>query len=399
MADPRISGASPTSAQALQLLQKAAEEEQLIQIESSQDLEQWCDLDAFNPMAMMRRFRPLDEFKEVHHNEHLEEEARLQKEEKVAEIEKPDDAAARFQRDNDELQSKTLLILRSRLSSKDSPDDVLRKVLEAYPDPALADEAMEFLLQTSDPALGSIILLAREKLNIRFDAEIKAGKNMGAQAREFSKEGLGSPTSLRDMYRDITHNPRDPLNLFDELSDKFPYDKLRTVIKFLLHSLGSDLRSKGPSISRAELVRLIDETRSLQGILGIYRFFQLRMKLIERQFASYDVTFPNRLQFEALSKQLVKFLAERFMSPEKILQSARQLGISEEAIAQIIVFTQMREALKQISPRYFRNPKHRDELFQIFLKTLDELEGELAEEEEIDLENHKKKKKKDDGSL
>ena len=393
MTDPRISGATPISAQALQTLQKAAEQEELQQIESDEDLEQWCDLDAFNPMAMMRRFRPLDEFKDIHHEEHLEEEAKVLKEEKVVQVEKPDDTAARFQRNNDELQSKTLLILRSRISTKDSPDDILKKVMEAYPDPALADEALEFLLLTSDPAMGSILLLAREKLNMRFDAEIKAGRNMGAQAREFSKEGLGSPTTLRDMYRDITRNPRDPLVLFDELSDKFSYDKLKTVIKFLLHSLGSDLRSKGPSISRPELVRLIDETRSLQGVLGIYRFFQQRIKLIQRQFASYEVSFPNRLQFEILAKQLVKFLAERFMSPEKILQSARQLGISEETIAQIIVFTQMREALKQISPKYFRNPKQRDELFQIFIKTLEELESELGEEEQNELEDQTKKKK------
>jgi len=398
MADPRISGSTPVSAQALQMLQKAAEEQDLQQIESDQDLEQWCNMDAFNPMVMMRRFRPLDEFKEAHHEEYLEEQARVEKEEKVVEVEKPDDAAARFQRNNDELQAKTLLILRSYISSKDSPDDILKKVMQAYPDPALADEAMEFLLQTSDPALGAIILLAREKLNMRFDAEIKAGRNMGAQAREFSKEGLGTPASLRDMYRDITQNPRDPLLLFDELSDKFSYEKLKSVIKFLLHSLGSDFRSKGPSISRPELVRLIDETRSLQGILGIYRFFQQRIRLMQRQFASYDVSFPNRLQFEMLAKQLVKFLAERFMSPEKILQSARQLGISEEAIAQIIVFTQMREALKQISPKYFRNPKQRDELFQMFLKTLEELESELDEEEQNELENQTKKKK-DDGSL
>jgi type III secretion protein W len=397
MADPRVSGATPLSAAALQNLQKAVQEQEILQIESDQDLEQWCDMEAFNPMAMMRRFRPLDEFKEVHHEEYLEEKERLEKEEKVAEVEKVEDAATRFQRDNEELQSKTLLILRSRISSNDSPDDVLKKVLEAYPDPALADEAFEFLLQTADPATGAIILLARERLGKRFDAEIKAGRNMGAQAREFSKQGLGSPTSLRDLYRDITANPREPVILFDELSDKFNYEKLRTVIKFLLHSLGSDLKSKGPSISRPELVRLIDETRSLQGILGIYRFFQSRMKLIQRQFASYDVTFPNRIHFETLAKQLVKFLTERFMSPEKILQASRLFGISEEAIAQIIVFSQMRDALKQISPRYFRNPKQRDELFQTFLKTLEELEGELEEEEQEELQKQiKKKKEKND---
>ncbi len=118
------------------------------------------------------------------------------------------------------------------------------------------------------------------------------------------------------------------------------------------------------------------------------------MKLIQRQFASYDVAVPGSLKFEVLAKQLVKFLAERFMSPEKILQSARQLGISEEAIAQIIVFSQMRDALKHIAPRYFRNPKHRDDLHQIFLKTLEDLESEIEEESQKQLEDEKKKKKK-----
>lgn len=79
------------------------------------------------------------------------------------------------------------------------------------------------------------------------------------------------------------------------------------------------------------------------------------------------------------------------MSPEKILQTARLLGISEEVIAQIIVFTQMREALRHISPRYYRNPKHREELSQAFFSALDELEDQLEEENE---ETEKKKKKK-----
>ena len=394
MADPRVSGATPISTQSLQNLQKAAETEALQQIESEEDLEQWCDLDAFNPMAMMRRFRPLDEFKEVHHEEHIEEENKVEKGQKVMEVEKVEESATRFQRNNYELQAKSLLILRSRITAKDTPDEVIVKVLQAYPDPALADEAMDFLLETADPETASTIRLAKEQFSQRFDREIKSGRNMGAQAREFSKEGLGSPTSLRDLYRDITLTPREPLKLFEELSDKFPFDKLKTSIQFLLHSLGSDLRSKGSSISRPELVRLIDETRSLQGILGIYRFFKSRMGLIMRQFDSYDISFPNRLQFDVLSKQFVKFLAERFMSPEKILQAARLLGISEEAIAQIIIFTQMRDALRHISPRYYRNPKHREELQQAFLAALEELENQLEEEEEEMQDKEKKKKKK-----
>ena len=64
---------------------------------------------------------------------------------KSSNIEKVEDAASRFHRNNYELQAKTLLILRARITAKDTPDEALQKVLEAYPDPALADEALDFL--------------------------------------------------------------------------------------------------------------------------------------------------------------------------------------------------------------------------------------------------------------
>ena len=112
---------------------------------------------------------------------------------------------------------------------------------------------------------------AKEFLNASFKREIVAGRNINLQAQTFSKEGLGSPTALRDMYRDITGNPRTPHTLFDELTAKFSYDSMRMVIRFLLHSLGADLKSKGPSITRPELMRLMEETQILQAI----RSFQI----------------------------------------------------------------------------------------------------------------------------
>ena len=67
MTDPRIAGAQPINAQSLQALQAAVNSEELQWVESDEDFDQWCDLNAFNPMAMMRRFRPVEEFIEVHH--------------------------------------------------------------------------------------------------------------------------------------------------------------------------------------------------------------------------------------------------------------------------------------------------------------------------------------------
>jgi type III secretion protein W len=371
--DHPISRSAPVNLQAIRQLQQMVEEEEIMQVESEdpQDVET-------SPFAIYQRFQPLQELKAAKKTE----EKQAVQEKKILAPEEVDEAAGRFQKNNEELKAKTLLILRSSVTSDDSPEEILNKVMRVYPDHALADEALDFLVETTDGSLEKTLKIAKEELNRTFEREIKAGRNIGVQSREFAKEGLGTPTTLRDMYRDITGNPREALKLFEELTEKFQYDKLKTAITFLLHSLGSDLKSKGPSISRAELVRLIDETRSLQGILGIFRFFQSRMQMMQRQFNSYDLLYPSRLTFEVLAKTFVKMLAERYMNADKVLQFARLLGLSEEAAAQLIIMTQYRDAIKQIAPRYYRNQIHRDELTKAVLEALEKIEDELEEEEE-----------------
>ena len=349
--------------------------------ESEQDLnnlaETYDNTSGLNPIYRMRQFRDLEEFrKSSAQKKEKTEEVRL------LEVEAIEELANEFERKNYELNAKTLLILKERIKAGDSSDEILEKLNSIYPDPALADEALDFLLETTDPDLLDQLKETKEKLNTVYGREVKAGRNMGAQAREFAKEGLGSPTSLRDLYRDITGTMRDALKLFSELSEKFPFDKMKSVITFLLHSLGNDLKAKGPSIPRGELKKLVDDIRSLQGILGVFRFFQSRMQLILRQFATHALLFPERIDYEVLAKAFIRLLQERYMSPEKIRQTAQQLGISEEILAQIIIYNQMRDAIRQIAPRYYRNQQHKEELNKSFIDLLDKLEDELEEEEE-----------------
>lgn len=384
MPDPHISRALQVNLASIQSLQKEAEADMCMQEDSESSLSDYMDYSVFNPMQMAQRFRKLEDTKS--HLSHKLEDVEEPEEKQILDVDAVDEAASRFQRNNDELNPQTLKILRARILATDTPEEALNKVLSVYPDAALADEALDFLIETAEPDIAEIVRAAKEKLNSERSREIKAGRNMGAMAREFSKEGLGTPTSLRDLYRDITGNPREPLKLFDELAEKFPYAKLRPAIAFLLHSLGSDLRSKGSSIPHAELKRLVDETRSLQGILGVFRFFQSRMKLIQKLFGAYNLAFPPRLDFEMLSKLLIKILGERYMNPEKILMTAKLLGISEEAAAQLIVYGQMLDALKQIAPRYYRNAQHRDELRKAFMDALDKLEDEMEDEEDEEKE-------------
>jgi len=381
MSDSPISHISSVSRQGIREIQKEVAAENAMQVESEEDLNQYFELSLFNPMAVAQKSKTL---KEIHTKDATKTEKSKEPDSKIFDVEQIDAIAERFQKNNFELNARTLTILRSKLGNDDSAEEVLTKVTDIYEEAVLADEALEFLTEVTEGQLLAATKEAKEKLNKDRGKEIQAGRNMGIAAREFSEEGLGSPSSLRELYLDITRNPREPLKLFDELTDRFRYSKLRVALAFMLHALGKDLKSKGPSIQRGELKRLIDDTRSMQGILGVFRFFQSRMKLIQRSFASYGLSFPTRLNFEIIARVFVKILAERFMNPDKIIQIAKVLGISEEPAAQIVIYTQMRDALKQVAPKYFRDPRHRDELLKIFLDALEKLEELLEEEEEED---------------
>ncbi len=351
------------------------------QEESTVGFQEWVDEGAFNLGQMARRFETL-EIKARKRGREEELEKTENKEAKVEEVQRLEKITDQYSRRNPELQSRSLLLLRSRISEKDTKEDILRKVLDLYPDYSLADEAFDYLLETSHGELADKIRQAKEELNALHGREVRAGKNMGAQAREFAQQGLGSPTALRDLYREITGNPRDPQTLFSELSGKFNFDKMRTVIDFVLHSLGSDLRSKGPSIDRGELHRLMSQGRSMQAILGVFRYFKSRMNLILNSFDRQGLNLPPRITFELLAKLFVKFLSERYPSAEKALQMASHLGLMEELLGQIIIYTQMRDAVRHIAPRLFKSEQHRQDVLSTFIDTIEDLDDRLEESEE-----------------
>ncbi len=386
----------PVEKQRIQALESEILSEEIEQVSTERNFEEWCE-EGFNPVAMIRRFQTLDEVQKTKRKERPESSRAMEEEEEesipVSEIQKVEEAATKFQQNNSELRKQTLILLRSSVSLDDSVEEILRKVLRFYPDFSLADEALDYLIETSSGALLEKIEKAKENFNAAYSREIIAGKNILKQAQNFSKQGLGSPTALRETYREITGNPRTPQVLFNELTSKYDFEKMRTLIRFLLHSLGADLKSKGSSIEKGELMRLLDDTRVLQAILGLFRFFQSRIKLLLSLFEKNNLFFPAKLTFEMLAKQFMGLLDERYITADKILQLSRTLGVAEEIIAQILVFSQMRDAIRQIAPRLFKNQQQKDDLFNAFLEALEELEEELEEEEEKAEKREKKKKK------
>ena len=139
--------------------------------------------DAFNPVILTRRFQTLEERlgKKVAEKKEVE-----KAEELVAEVEEIENLANEFRRKNPELESRSLMALLSAIKASDSPEEILRKVMEHYPDPSLADESLDFLERTASKELQAKVKEARANLQNTYGREVSAGRNMGTEARAFS---------------------------------------------------------------------------------------------------------------------------------------------------------------------------------------------------------------------
>lgn len=335
---------------------------------------------AFNPDAVEREQSRQSKFKrlETRRKNPAEEGRRVKEVGKKAE----EDLAQGYTRRNPELPSDRLRALRQAIQEGQTAEEILAEVSEEFPDATLADEALEYLEKETAGELKTTVRSARELLNELKGREVIAGRNVDTVAKSYHQKGLGeNPTQLRELYRDITGNPRDHNTLFSELAKQYPFDQLKLVVAFLLKGLAYDLKSKGPSIQQAELMRLMTETRNLQSILWVYLFFKARMKLIKSLYASYGLEWDELFDFEKLAKEFINLVEERYPSVMKLLKQLERFG-SLEDLEKIIVLMQYRDAIRQLSPRLYKSLKSRQDLLLVILESLEELEERTTEEED-----------------
>jgi len=146
-----------TRAQAAAAAQQAARGMVVAQEESEEGFQSWIDEGAFNPTVMARRFEALENKRKRTARD--EEAEKTERKEQVLQVQRLDEVSEQFSRRNPELQTRSLLLLRARINQNDTREEVLRKVLEMYPDYSLADDFMHRPSPVDDgPA-------SRQKLN------------------------------------------------------------------------------------------------------------------------------------------------------------------------------------------------------------------------------------------
>lgn len=375
------SGPTPISTSAIQAQSAKMLGKQMTakQVASEDDFIESVDT-GFNPAAVEReqarrnRSRTLTERKGTEKTETKKIKEVAQKSE--------EDLAHDFQRRNPELEADTLFNLRQSLTEGDTAEDVLKKVSTKIKDPTLADEVMEYLERTT---AGDLLTSVQQARKIHFDQNervIVAGRNVDSAAKWYYQQGLGkNPTELRDLYRDITGNPpRDHNVLFAELSTKYAPDQLKIVVAFLLKGLTYDLKSKGSSIEKPELMRLMTETRNLQSILGVHLFFESRMRPIQSLFAKNELIYPPNVSFRHLAQLYMQLVEGRYPSFLQLSTAIEKMGFTTDEGKSIILHLFF-YATGKLSPRLYQSPKHLQNVQNLIRMTIEDVEAEEEGEE------------------
>lgn len=338
--------------------------------------------------------------------------------ERSAEISKPEvkqrivpereakDTASKFEKRNPELKTASLLNLLKKVKDCKTKEELLDLLGEYYPDPLLADEALDFLSATTLSDLQKLVQEAKEEFATKHERDIRAEKNIAEEVSHTAGQNLEVRPKLRQRYLELIHTSEEKAatDLFLDYSKQFPsYKEMRKIFAYFYRALGMDLKSQGPSIEKGFLHSLMQEVRKAQSGIGLYNFFRDRISLMQKEFERHGGVLPEGLTFENMTTSFLKLLSERYPSLEKVLEHL-PLSAELDVLGKIITCSQFRDAVPQSSTSFlFRSEQHKDELKKSILDALERLEEELEELEEKDWEEEdvfdaaSEKKKKEEG--
>lgn len=389
--DPSVGGASyipkqmqSNAAKELKAQKTSSQEMQAKQVDIKEDIHDSQE-DAFNPFAANKRMKEkMQNLKSRIPKAKTEAKQTKQVSNKEAALKQGNQAAKEFTKAFPEVKEDALKnLLKEILEQDPSPEEILKMAHDVNDDPSLVDQVLEFLKENSPHELEKKIKKAQEDFRSRKMREIAAGKNVQEQAMAFSAQGLGSPSFLRDLYRKITGDPMEDHELFDELSEAFSYEQLIKAVRYLLHSLGADVKSKGPSISRGELHTLMTEIKKLQLVLGVYRFFESRMNLLYDFFDRYELEYPEELTFQIIARSFVTLSKDHYPNSQKVMTLDSEFFLEDEMLGFMMILTQMRDAVRNVSSRLFYTIKHKQDILNSYMEAIEQLD-ELIDEEEDD---------------
>jgi hypothetical protein len=203
MSDEEIQKVSGVSQDArIHESQKAEAKQRLARMEarqvgSQENMQEAGELMIFSPYQQRKKFETLDK-----RNQRPSESAKGQKSEEQRKAEGKessviDKLAQKYQETNPELQKKTLMNLQQQMKPDDNHEKILQKLQKTYTDKALADEAIDFLIETAE---------TKEEMK----GDSSRTKHRCPSQRVFAKGAWKSHRPSRSLPRDHWKSPHSP---------------------------------------------------------------------------------------------------------------------------------------------------------------------------------------------
>lgn len=194
---------------------------------------------------------------------------------------------------------------------------------------------------------------------------IRAGLNMSAIAAEFSGQGLGAVEELRNFYRDTVLRFGGLKQTYDSILANVKEADLPNMIQFLIKAAGIDLQSQGPSISPAELKKIVDDLYQLQVLGNIHRDCSNLLGKMER-----DYGLAVKLAPRSLMERILTMKEERWLKGDQVLDITHQAGVMVTE-AQIDFLRGLKNIARLIPLKAYDNVENREKFIDAVQEAMD----------------------------
>ncbi len=171
----------------------------------------------------------------------------------------------------------------------------------------------------------------RSTLDQQHGSEIRAGLNVTGVAVRFEK--LDGPQNLRDFYRETVLAFDDVAVAHERILGRYGAAHFELAAEFLIHAVGEDLSSEGPSVDPRKLKATVDNLYAVQVARNVHNQLE---DLIARVSEGFGVA-PQVAASDLLS-ELLPLKDQRWVDASKVEAIANRLGT--QAIEPRIYFLQ-----------------------------------------------------------
>lgn len=209
---------------------------------------------------------------------------------------KKETAAKNFQNKNPALKEEKLLRFYERSQSFTSKEEFREEVEKQFPNPALADEALDFLKEvTEDTAQLKLIDAAQQKLQEEKKLEIADARRFASELVSKAQTFSGDPKVLHEFAYQLMHNPKASqvgycFEVYRGLNSTFSRPQINDVIKHCLHYGGELVKNnKTENVLLAITNRNI---RAFQSIIQVFRASEAKTDVVDLYCKSNGLDMP-----------------------------------------------------------------------------------------------------------